>query len=83
MDSVRFHHCADVKNWCEQKNIIIKYLPRTVHTLMISKIIRPLVSTNAMIKNNIGKVITNVNNDPDRLYNFQKMRDYITLAKTT
>jgi len=93
MDNVRFHHNSDVKNWCEGKNIKIKYLPpyspdlnpiENVFGTIKSRYstIRPFASTNTMLKEYVGRVIANMNDDPDITYEgyFQRMREYLTLA---
>ena len=90
MDNVRFHHSNDVKLWCKRKNIIIKYIPpyspdlnpiENVFSTFKSRYsaIRPFASTNTMVKEYIGQVITNMNEDPTIIHEryFERMTEYI------
>jgi len=93
MDNVRFHHSSDVKEWCEEKNIIIKYLPpyspdlnpienvfSTIKTRYSS--LRPFASTANTIKEYVSRVIDGMNNDPAIVYEryYEKMREFLLLA---
>jgi len=93
MDNVRFHHSNIVKNWCEQKHLIIKYLPpyspdlnpiENVFSTIKSRYsaMRPFPTTSAMIKDYVGKVISNMNADPEIVFEryFEQMREYLTKA---
>jgi len=79
MDNVRFHHSNIVKSWCEEKNIVIKYLPphspdlnpiENVFSTIKSRYssIRPFPKTNTMIKEYVAQVITGMKNDPEIVY---------------
>ena len=65
MDNVRYHYSVDVKNGCEQKNIINPIENVFVTIKIRYSTNRPFASTNTMIREYVGKVITNMNDDPD------------------
>lgn len=93
LDNARIHHSNDVRLWCDEKGIILKYLPpyspslnpiEQIFALIKSRYseIRPAPSTNDHIHEYIDTVINQINIDDHILFEnyYNNMRKYVDLA---